>query len=105
MRHTDAASIDTLTLRCVLVGRDRLDLPEADDTIATIRLNAEGREAMIVIAGTLARRYLLRLHLDAAESTRPRADLDGLDLAVTYTADMLEVGTPALRGGAITMRW
>ncbi len=93
MRHTDAAPIDTLTLRCVLVGRDRLDLPEADDTIATIRLNAEGREAMIVIAGTLARRYLLRLHLD------------GLDLAVTYTADMLEVGTPVLRGGAITMRW
>ncbi len=105
MRHTDAAPTDPLTLRCAPVGRDRLDLPEADDSLTRIRLDAEGREATIAIAGGVARRYVLQLHLGTADAAQPRADLDGLDLAVTYADGVIEVGTPMMRGGAITVRW
>ena len=105
MRHTDAAPIDTLTLRCVPVGRDRLDLPEADDTITTIRLDATTRAATITIAGEQSRRYALQLHLVDAEEDSIHASLDGLDLAATYTAGVLEVATPLMRGGEITVAW
>lgn len=105
MRHTDAALLDPLTLRCAPVGRDRLDLPEADDTITRIRLDAEDRAATITIAGELMRRYQIVLHLDAAEIGEVRASLDGLALAATYAAGVLEVGTPLLRSGEITIGW
>ncbi|HEY8597843.1 MAG TPA: TIM-barrel domain-containing protein [Thermomicrobiales bacterium] len=105
MAHTDAAPIDTLTLRCAPVGRDRLDLPEADDSITRIRLDAEGREASIAIAGTMARRYLLQLHVGTAEPAQVRASLDGLALAATYADGVLEVRTPMMRGGEIEVHW
>ena len=105
MAHTDATPIDTLTLRCAPVGRDRLDLPEADDSLTRIRLDAEGCEASIAIIGSVARRYLLQLHVGAAESGQIRASLDGLALAATYAGGVLEVGTPTMRGGEIAVRW
>jgi alpha-D-xyloside xylohydrolase len=105
MRHTDAIPTDLLTLRCAPVGRDRLDLPEADESITRIRLDAEGREATIAIAGGVTRRYVLQLHLDAVADAQPGADLDGLNLAVSYRDTVLEVGTPMMRGGEITVHW
>jgi len=105
MRHVDAAPIDLLTLRCAPGGRDRLDLPEADGSITRIRLDAEGRGATIAIGGTVARRYLLRLHLDDADTARLRASLDGLALAATSAAGVVEVATPTMRGGEIDVAW
>lgn len=105
MRHTDAAPIDTLTLRCAPVGRDRLDLPEADDTITTIRLDATARGATIAVSGEVSRRYALQLHVAVGASSAIRADLDGLDLAPTYAAGVLEVATPLMRSGVIAVAW
>ena len=105
MAYTDAVPIDTLTLRCAPVGRDRLDLPEADDSLTRIRLDAEGREASIAITGSVARRYLLQLHVGDTESGQIRASLDELALAATYAAGVLEVGTPTMRGGEIVINW
>lgn len=105
MRHTDAAPIDPLTVRCAPVGRDRLDLPEADDSITRIRLDAEDREAIVAIAGGVARRYVLQLHVGAADAGQVRASLDGLALAATYADGLLEVGTPMMRDGEIEVRW
>ena len=105
MRHTDAVPIDTLTLRCVPVGRDRLDLPEADDTITTIRLDASAHAATFTIAGDFNRRYSLQLHIADADPATARASLDGLDLAATLTDGVLEVATPIMRSGEIAVDW
>ncbi len=105
MPHTDAAPIDTLTLRCAPVGRDRLDLPETDDSITRIRLDADGREATIAISGSMTRRYLLQLHVGAAERGQISASLDGLALAATYAEGILETGTPNMRSGEIVINW
>lgn len=61
MRHTDAAPIDTLILRCIPVGRDRLDLPK----------------------GRHDHHRTPQLHVPDADSAAIRASLDGLGLAAT----------------------
>ena len=105
MRHVDALPLDPLTLRCAPAGRDRLDLPEADDTITTIRIDASDREALIAISGGVARRYRLQLHIGDTEDATPRANLDGFDFAVRAEGGTLDLMTPTMRGGEIAVRW
>lgn len=105
MRHVDAAPLDPLTLRCAPFGRDRLDLPEADGSTTTIRIAADGREALVAIDGTLSRRYHLQFQIGDAADATPRADLDGLDLAVRLEAATFDLMTPPLRRGEIAVRW
>ena len=105
MRHVDALPLDPLTLRCAPAGRDRLDLPEVDDTITTIRIDASDREASIAISGGVARRYRLQLHIGDTEHAAPRANLDGLDFAVRAENGTLDLMTPPMRGGEIAVRW
>ncbi len=105
MRHVDAAPLDLLTLRCAPVGRDRLDLPEADDTLTTIRSDCADREATFAVAGTFARRYLLQLHVGAVDTASLSANLDGLAIAVRHEAGVVTLMTPTMRRGEITVRW
>jgi hypothetical protein len=64
--------------------------PEADDTITTIHLDAIMHATTITLAGEQNRRYALQLHIpDAA----------------TLTAGVLEVATPLMRSGMITVGW
>jgi alpha-glucosidase (family GH31 glycosyl hydrolase) len=105
MRHVDAAAINPLTLRCAPAGRDRLDLPEADETITTIRIDADDREALVAIDGGIPRRYRLQLHVGIADVAGLRASLDGLPLAVGHDAGVLDLMTPTMRRGEIEVRW
>ncbi|MFN8511335.1 MAG: glycoside hydrolase family 31 protein [Chloroflexia bacterium] len=105
MRGVDAAPLNPLTLRCAPAGRDRLDLPEADDSITTIRIDASGREALIAINGSLSRRYRLQLHVGEVDSAALGASLDGFSFAVGHEAGVLDLMTPTMRRGEIEVRW
>ena len=64
---------------------------------------ATATAATLAVDGKFSRRYVLRLHLTDAEGSTVCASLGGLDLAATFTAGVLEVATPIMRGGAIAV--
>ena len=45
------------------------------------------------------------LCVGGAAAAAPHADLDGLPLAARFDAGTLLVGTPAMQGGDVTIRW
>jgi alpha-D-xyloside xylohydrolase len=95
MRHVDAAPLDPLTLRCAPAGRDRLDLPEADETTTVVRIDASDRDASITIEGGVG----------IADTANLRASLDGLPFAIGHDAGVLDLMTPTMRRGEIEVRW
>ncbi|MGN6360131.1 MAG: TIM-barrel domain-containing protein [Thermomicrobiales bacterium] len=103
MRYVDEAPLDPLTIRYAPAGDARIIIPESDGSLTRVRIAADEREAPIAIDSQQRRRYHLELLLDVAAA--PRADLDGLPLAARFNAGTLLVGTPAMQGGDVTIRW
>ena len=66
---------------------------------------ATASAATLAVDSEFSRRYVLRLHLADTGGSTVCASLGGLDLAATFTAGVLEVATPIMRGGAIVVAW